>query len=128
MTLRSELGIIGEDMAVNHLKNNGYIIIGRNFRKPWGEIDIIAKDPIGTLVFFEIKTIRQSGNLPNGESGISPEEQVTKAKLKKLIKTCSLYAGERQDLIGEHGWQIDLLAILIFDKGFDIKHYSNIVA
>jgi putative endonuclease len=49
------LGGRGEDMAVRFLKGKGYRIIGRNFRCPAGEIDIIARDG-GTLVFVEVKT------------------------------------------------------------------------
>lgn len=60
MTKKSEIGKSGEDMACEYLVNKRFTIIERNFRKKWGEIDIIAKDLKGVLVFVEVKTIQQS--------------------------------------------------------------------
>lgn len=61
-----ELGFLGEDIACQYLIENKYKIIERNYRKPWGEIDVIAKSPDKILVFVEVKTIRQYGNLEYG--------------------------------------------------------------
>lgn len=61
-----ELGFLGEDIACQYLIENRYKIIERNYRKPWGEIDIIAKNPDKILIFVEVKTIRQYGNLECG--------------------------------------------------------------
>jgi Holliday junction resolvase-like predicted endonuclease len=60
MTQKSEIGKLGEDLACEHLIKRGYKIIERNFRKPWGELDIIVKQNNGTLVFVEVKTIKQT--------------------------------------------------------------------
>ena len=38
-----ELGNLGEDLACEYLVNNGYAILGRNYRISFGEIDIVAK-------------------------------------------------------------------------------------
>jgi len=139
MTQKSELGKLGEDLACGYLVGKGYKVIERNFRKPWGELDIIAKSPDKTLVFVEVKTVRQCGNkfgnlfsypqLPNSEitlhqaqynpeqnKGIEPEMQLTNAKLKKMKRTASLYVGDNPDLINEaKGWRLDLLALVIKD-------------
>ena len=37
-----KVGKIGEDIACRYLKDKGYKIIERNFRRKWGEIDIIC--------------------------------------------------------------------------------------
>ena len=39
----SELGFFAEHYAAEYLKSKGYTILGHNYRKPWGEIDIIAE-------------------------------------------------------------------------------------
>lgn len=141
-----KIGKIGEDLACEYLVDNDYKIIDRNFRKPWGEIDIIAKSKDQTLVFVEVKTIvyRQTSKnecLPVNIR-ISPEENLTKSKLIKLKRTCALYAGYNENLITDNkGWRIDLLAITIPREysGFSvpneltesykncvINHYENI--
>jgi putative endonuclease len=121
MTYKSQLGQFGEDFACKYLVNNDYKIIERNFRKPWGEIDIIAKAPDKTLVFVEIKTMKE--NL----AGLKPEDQLTTSKLKKIKRAASLYAGHRQDLIkDDKGWRIDLIALTIKEKSCLVRHYKNI--
>lgn len=119
---KSQLGKLGEDVACDFLLENGYKIIDRNFRKPWGELDIIAKAPDRTLVFIEVKTVRHYQS-----QEIQPEEQLTKAKLQKLKRTASLYAGHRPELVKEDkGWQIDLIALSIKENRYLIKHYENV--
>ena len=51
---RKEVGRIGEDVATRFLIGKGFKIIARNYRKPWGEIDIIARDE-DVVVFVEVK-------------------------------------------------------------------------
>ena len=136
MTSKSELGKFGEDLACGYLVKKGYKILERNFRKPWGELDIISQSPDKTLVFVEVKTVRQSspqamrqcGNdeLPDSEE-LEPEMELTNAKLKRLQRTASLYTGNHPELIkDELGWRIDLLALTINGKNCEIRHYENI--
>lgn len=78
---------LGEDKASEYLKKNGFKIIERNFRKGYGEIDIIAIDSNQkekTLVFIEVKT-RKSNSFG------SPLEAITSWKLKSLIKAAQFY-------------------------------------
>jgi putative endonuclease len=119
------IGKIGENIACEYLSKNRYKIIERNFLKPWGEIDIIAKRNDGLLIFFEVKTMVKSGNL-------KPEDNLTRAKLKKLQKTAAGYASSHYELIDKNiGWRIDLLAIDIdpeYEAGskmFEIRHFEN---
>ncbi len=139
MTYKSQLGKLGENIACEYLVKNNYKIIERNFLRPWGELDIITKSPDKTLVFIEVKTINGDFN-----QAIQPEQQLSTAKLKRLKKTASLYAGHYQELTREDkGWRIDLIALNILDlsklilnvpdrltnidKYYIIKHYENVV-
>ena len=54
-TEKQKLGALGEDIAANHLEENGYTVIGRNLRFGRNEIDIVAEDADFT-VFVEVKT------------------------------------------------------------------------
>ena len=50
-----ETGNRGELLAAKEMKKMGYEILAQNYRKPSGEIDIIAQKD-GILVFTEVKT------------------------------------------------------------------------
>lgn len=124
MTTKSETGELGEDLACRYLINKGYKVLERNYRKPWGEIDVIAAAPDKTLVFVEVKTI-MSHNV--NKLLITPEDQLTDAKLRKLKRTASLYANDLLNKIDDSvGWRIDLLALTIHQKNCLVKHYENI--
>jgi len=128
---KKKIGALGENMACRFLVKRGFRILDRNYSKKWGEIDIIAKSPDKTLVFLEVKTVsivsRETIETNNLNNQISAEDQLTKAKLKKLQRTASLYAGHWPELIDDNkGWRIDLIALTINDKSYVIKQYENI--
>jgi len=54
MSARGNLGRDGEETAVRHLEELGYVVVGRNVRLPGGEIDVICKDK-DVFVFVEVK-------------------------------------------------------------------------
>ncbi len=77
---------MGESYTTEYLVKNGYTILCRNYRKPCGEIDVIAcKGDI--IAFVEVKT-RKLGSL---QSGI---EAVDYRKKGKIIKTADWYFAE----------------------------------
>ncbi len=49
------IGRMGEDLALNYLRNKGYVYVDRNFKRTHGEIDLIMKDG-SIVVFVEVKT------------------------------------------------------------------------
>ncbi len=122
---REEIGRRGEEIACEYLKNRSYKIIARNYRQPWGEIDIICQHKNKTLTFIEVKTMRQNNNL-------EPEDNFSKAKLKKFQRMAILYAGENKYDIEKRGWQLDLIAITFQKrltenyKDYTIRHWENV--
>lgn len=115
------LGKIGENIACEYLKSKKYKIILRNFRKPFGEIDVIAfKNK--TLFFIEVKTLKEN------KYGLLPEDQMTNFKIKKLKKVAEYFLLNNPNLINkQYNWQIDLITIIINNKNkYLIKHYENI--
>jgi putative endonuclease len=52
---RRALGGRGEQLAAEHLMRAGYVILARNFRTRFGELDLVAADE-HCLVFCEVKT------------------------------------------------------------------------
>ena len=98
-------GKIGEDAAVNFLKQNGYEILEQNYYYNHGEIDIIAKDG-KVLVFVEVKSRRSTRF---GE----PEESVTPKKQELLRRTAEGYAVEKN--IGEIDCRFDVVSVMMND-------------
>lgn len=63
----------GEDFAAGALADAGMEILCRNYKKRWGEIDIIAKDG-EYLAFVEVKT-RRAGSLVSPLSAVTLQKQ-----------------------------------------------------
>ncbi|AOS80825.1 MULTISPECIES: YraN family protein [Hydrogenophaga] len=58
-----EAGQRAEDRALAHLQRQGLRLVQRNFRTPGrggGEIDLIMREPDGTLVFVEVRQRRSA--------------------------------------------------------------------
>ncbi|MBI5073686.1 MAG: YraN family protein [Nitrospirae bacterium] len=78
-----DLGKKGEDLAVALCREKGLTIIEQNFRTPFGEIDIIAKDG-NVFVFIEVKARA-------GDAYGAPFEAVTSRKQAKITKVAMSY-------------------------------------
>jgi len=83
---KKQTGDVGEDYCAKYLKRRGYRIVCRNYRKPCGEIDIIAEKG-GVLCFIEVKT-RRIGSVTQ------PHEAVGFRKQQRIIRAAQLYLAE----------------------------------
>ncbi len=121
-SLKRAIGDTGESIARNYLLDNNYKILENNYCKPWGEIDIIAKNNKG-LVFVEVKSriITKTNHLP-------PETNVHFTKQQKIIKTAQSYLAEK-NYPENISWQIDVIAIELNTKTrkANLKHIKNAV-
>ncbi len=104
---RQKTGRLGEDIACLFLERKGYIVKGRNYRQPWGEIDIVAEKN-NVVRFVEVKSVF----VPDfsREMGYRPEELVDARKLKKIARTASLYMENCKD---DREFQIDVVGVLL---------------
>jgi putative endonuclease len=105
----SQTGSIGEDVACRFLERKGFIILARNYRKPWGEIDIIAEKG-GVVRFVEVKALSVSGDISRENIAHDPEEQIHPMKLKKIVRTAELYMASSKD---EREFQIDAVGVFL---------------
>ena len=134
------IGDIGEELACGYLGGKGYKILERNFRTVFGEIDIIAKSPLKTLTFIEVKTIKLSSNFIDSfpesyphfsgninKPAILPEDNLSTTKLLKFRKIAQWYANNNQNLCS-HGYQLDAVCITVSPdhKPISIKHFENV--
>lgn len=101
------LGQLGEQLAAQHLEEQGYVICERNYRCSVGEIDIVALDG-EYLAFVEVRS-RKSKRFG------SPEESITDAKKQKLIEVAQTYLQERESLPLD--WRIDVVSIELSRHG-----------
>ena len=110
---RKKVGTLGEDIACQFLEGKGFKIIERNYRKPWGEIDIIALK--GNIVrFVEVKAVSRE-TIPDvsREMDYRPEEMVTKDKLRKIARTVALYMETKRD---KREYQIDVVGVIMSES------------
>ncbi len=83
MKTTTNIGRYGEDIAAAWLSEHGYVIVERNYRRRFGEVDIIAKQG-EYLVFIEVKT-RSSSRFG------TPFDAVTMKKQHQLTKIADDY-------------------------------------
>jgi putative endonuclease len=111
MAAHNELGKLGENLAVDYLKKNGYTILDTNWTFQKAEIDIIARKE-DTLAIVEVKT---RSSLDFG----LPQDFVKPKKIQLLVKAINAYVIER-DL--DINVRFDIIAIHKEGKSFAIEH------
>lgn len=99
---RKRLGDLGERLAAEYLKEQGYHILARNWRCVGGEVDIVAEDVDG-LAFIEVKTRRS-------RVYGAPEEALSPTKVRRLQTAAqawlAAHTGDRPV-----DWRIDVVAV-----------------
>jgi len=116
---RLDLGIWGEEVAIKHLLDNGYVILKRNARTPEGELDIVARKG-EWIVFVEVKT-------RSSRTHGSPEDALTTIKQRRLERAAWSFLQEL-GLI-DASWRIDVVAIegSLAQGVRRLDHYENAV-
>lgn len=114
MADHNELGKLGEALAVEFLKENGYEILETNWTFQKAEVDIIALKN-GVLAVVEVKT-RTSANF-----GL-PQDFVKPKKIKLLVKAINEYVISN-DL--EVEVRFDIMAVLLENSHPTIEFLEN---
>jgi putative endonuclease len=93
---RLSIGREGEEKAAAHLEQLGWRIKARNWRSGrYAEVDIIAVDPTGCLVFVEVKTRVINSDIAGAGFVSAGFEKVDWRKRIKLINAARVYLAER---------------------------------
>ena len=106
-----ETGKAGESSAAKYLKKKGYKVLERNYRNPFGEIDLIAASK-EVLIFCEVKT-------RNDESFGLPREAVGPFRQRRYRNAAEIYLKENN--FRNIPVRFDVIEIL---KG-EITHIEN---
>jgi putative endonuclease len=109
------VGEEGEAFALRHLQQQGLKLLHRNYRvahgpsAPAGEVDLVMREPDGTLVFVEV---RSRGRADHGGAAAT----VTHAKQRRIIRAAQHYLLRlttlppcRFDVVAIDGEQIEWL-------------------
>ncbi|MEX1188931.1 MAG: YraN family protein [Bacteroidia bacterium] len=111
MAAHNELGIKGEDLAVEWLEKNKFEILERNWKSRFEEIDVIAKKD-GMLVIIEVKT-RSSRVFGN------PEESINLRKQRNLVQATESYIINKNSHLET---RFDIISIILNKSTFEIQH------
>lgn len=107
-----DIGDQGEELAAEYLLSKGYSIICRQYRSKRGEIDCIAQDSNGVIVFIEVKS---ANSLKFG----NPLYWVTRSKQLTIISMAKQYLYEHK--MNTARCRFDVIAVL---QG-KINHLKN---
>ena len=101
------LGAYGERVAADHLTSLGMVVLARNWRSRFGEIDIVAREG-STLVFCEVKT-------RTGSSHGTPVEAVVGRKAIRLRRLAAHWL-EVHD-VEPQAVRIDVVSVVVPWRG-----------
>jgi putative endonuclease len=114
---RKMLGRWGEKRCQRFLRRKGFTTITRNFTCKLGEIDLIATDRNGAIVFVEVRT-------RTDESYTQAQETVTPKKRARLVRTAQYFLKTYK--VKDRPLRFDVVAVVLGRKGpVQIRHYEN---
>jgi putative endonuclease len=107
---RQTLGLLGEQLATEHLIRRGFQIIDRNFRTRWGELDIVARDG-RTLAFCEVKTRLVGG------AGITPFDSLHDRKRRQVRRIARAWLAKQGPRAYAHLLRFDAIGVVVDRSG-----------
>ncbi len=125
-TSGQNVGALGEAIAVNFLIRKGFLILDRNYRKPWGELDIICKKD-SRIIFVEVKSVsRETKAEIKDAENFRPEDNMHQPKIERLHRTIQTYLTEKH--LEKLDWRLDLVTVTIdfLTKSARCKHISGV--
>ncbi len=109
-------GRFAELHAAAYLCRQGCRILARNYRYRNGELDIVAEDSAGTILFVEVKSVW------NERKG-SPASRVNERKQFRIWRTAAHFlhfnGGENQKA------RFDVIGIDLRDGKLQLRHYPD---
>ena len=112
---KRKFGIIGEKIAENFLKQNGYIVLKNNFYTKKGEIDLIAKKN-NCIIFIEVKT---RSNYKYG----TPAMAVNDIKKQHIKSAANIFLYINK--FDKYEIRFDVIEVLINNGKCYINHIKN---
>jgi putative endonuclease len=109
-------GHYAEVVAARYLQAQGYKVYALNWRTPRAEIDIVAQEPGGPLLFVEVKYRQSTGQ----GTGL---DYITTRKLTQMGFAAELWIAQH-NYIGEY----DLAAVEVSGPGYEVTAFLPAIA
>lgn len=140
MAKHNEIGIKGEEIATKYVENKGFFVMDRNYRKKWGELDIVAQKS-GIIHFIEVKTVTRKfygGKFEEEINNYRPEDNMHPWKLQRLRRAIQTYLLEKNPSSHKSSvrqyktdpeWQFDLACVFLDMERHvaRVKYLENII-
>lgn len=114
MNYRIAKGKEGELLVAEYLKKAGYSIIAQNYRKSFGEVDLIAQKK-DTIAFVEVKW--------RHNPLIDPAEVINRSKQKKIISIAKEFLSKHTDK--EFIYRFDVALIEDSNNSINLQYIPN---
>lgn len=111
-------GLDAESAACGELVRRGIRVLDRNWRRPWGELDIVGEQD-GVVRFVEVKSSSAR------QSGFEPYLRADRRKMAKVERTARTW-------LAAHGygpdtpWQMDVISVIMKPSGPEFEYFENI--
>ncbi len=102
---RTTFGLAAEEAICTHLESTGYTILDRNWRRPWGELDIVAMQD-NVVHFVEVKASSRQ------VSGFDPFLRADGRKMHKVRRTAQTWLLAHR-YSADTEWQLDIASIIM---------------
>jgi putative endonuclease len=89
---RKLLGSQGEHKAALYLEAEGFSLIARNIRSPYGEVDLVVGKG-NVIAFVEVKT--------RTKTYFDLSQVITKTKQQRIIKTAQVFIQKNSSILGD---------------------------
>ncbi len=109
-----EIGLEGEEIAANFLREKGYDILYKHWTYKHKEVDIIAKYK-ELLIIAEVKT-------RSSEKFSRPEEAVNYKKQRFLVEATEAFINDYNDF---DEIRFDIISIILQKNEYTIYHIEN---
>jgi len=118
LTGTSKTGKAGERFAEAYIKKLGFHLLDSNWRRPWGELDLVAEKE-GIVHFIEVK----ASSAP--AEGFEPQLRADPKKMKKVERTARTWLVANR-YPWDQPWQMDVIAIIGPEGDGSVEFFENV--
>ena len=114
MNYKIQKGKEGELLVARHLQKEGYTILTQNYRKQFGEVDVIAQKD-DTIAFVEVKW--------RHDPLIDPAEAINRLKQKKITSIAKHFLSQHTDM--DVVCRFDVALIQEDNNSIELRYIEN---